>query len=544
MLHNMEDSFVLLSRSTFLLISVWFCLLHDISLCCTHPTLVGNFIVQATSVVLSPNGKLTTPSLPLQPTLPPCCLTSSTVPLISKQQKCRTFRSLLYPSLSSFPKTSNTSTTTPLLLFSSPSSKASSLPPSFSRLLSCRMNTRRNRRRRPLESSTGATSSGASPATKKKPSARNSPLSSSRLSNRPITSLLLRCRNFLSILRQYINSIPPVTRVYLFSSFLLSALHSIEVLTPEDLAFHPGRTIRALELWRPFSAALFPGDFSLSTISNLYMFLSFAKDLEISSGSADHLVFLLTQTLLLTAASWWLRLPFFASSLWASAVYVRSRSDPYRQVGLLFGLQVEQWKLPFASIAIDIVHAQNIRAGLPGLLGVISGQIYYSLKEDLPRLVGCCPSVVTAPTFLKQLMDAKPSFGVTDYRMGSSKRRNNREQTTTGRRKNWLSRWWRAESHDDGVGEEGGVEDAGFEDWKDEEADGGSRWLQEDGQMPPNKVAEVTEDKEPQQPNGNNGTFESERIGDRAEGRLSSADKKRKEQQDGEGREEDSSKAT
>ncbi|PFH37146.1 hypothetical protein BESB_036040 [Besnoitia besnoiti] len=330
------------------------------------------------------------------------------------------------------------------------------------------------------------------------------------------------------------SSVPPVTRMYCSLSLLLTALSSSTLasavrgalsksppsrtfaqqggvgggsfpsfatqqppsepeglVSPEQLAMHAARVLRAFELWRPFTAGTFFGGPSLGTLLRIYgaytslrqmeesmpltpgslgsirdtaqhaspppsppslarkrkrplgvggraargsggvrsfaphSSFSFAtgkgqgqKSDEISTKglvesslgaiqaarSAEVLTFLLFQYASLAAIAGVLKLPFFASSLSTAALYYNCRVNPEAQASLLMGIKVPQKFLPYGLMAIDVLHAQDHRAALPGLMGICSGELYWLLTQTLPLGVGGSRLLKTPEKFRRLLM--------------------------------------------------------------------------------------------------------------------------------------------
>ncbi|CBZ54693.1 conserved hypothetical protein, partial [Neospora caninum Liverpool] len=108
---------------------------------------------------------------------------------------------------------------------------------------------------------------------------------------------------------------------------------------------------------------------------------------EASSGavaaarSAETLTFLLFQFASLSCIAGCLKLPFFASSLSSAALYHNCRTNPEAPVSLIMGIKLPQKYLPYGALAVDVLHAQALRAAVPGLLGICSGELYWFLTK-------------------------------------------------------------------------------------------------------------------------------------------------------------------
>ncbi|KAL8435247.1 hypothetical protein ACSSS7_002593 [Eimeria intestinalis] len=240
-----------------------------------------------------------------------------------------------------------------------------------------------------------------------------------------------------SAYRRYLQ-IPQATRIWVSLSLLLSLLGSGDppLLPPDALCMHWGRFTRALEVWRPLTAALFQGPLSFSTLTRLYAAFvvlrqlegeerqallqqpcsnpktlsaqrrqqllqqqqqllqqqrelqrpwrcpkSFAAAAAEASGTAHLLQFLWVQCLLLAAGGSLLQMPFYGTPLTAAATYMLSRQTPDRRAPLPLGLETPHWLLPFALAAIDALQQQSLKGAVPALLGIATGHVFFFLKK-------------------------------------------------------------------------------------------------------------------------------------------------------------------
>ncbi|GAB68063.1 hypothetical protein PCYB_126280, partial [Plasmodium cynomolgi strain B] len=170
-----------------------------------------------------------------------------------------------------------------------------------------------------------------------------------------------------------------VTKLFLSSSLLMLTLNLIGV-KPEDIALHDKRIIRAFEFYRIVTSALFYGDISLYVLTNVYMLYVQSQELERSVGSSETLAFYLSQISILSVICSYLKKPFYSTALLKSLLFVNCMLNPYQKSNLIFGINIYNIYLPYFSIFIDILHAQDLKASLSGILGVTSGSIYYLLN--------------------------------------------------------------------------------------------------------------------------------------------------------------------
>mmetsp|Transcript_5992 Transcript_5992/g.8473 ORF Transcript_5992/g.8473 Transcript_5992/m.8473 type:complete len:334 (-) Transcript_5992:187-1188(-) len=197
----------------------------------------------------------------------------------------------------------------------------------------------------------------------------------------------------------------PLTRIYISMVGLATLLGLVlgEELTQGLLALDPLRTIYGLELWRPFTAATFLGPPSIGWLMSGYYLFEYGSSLERAYGSAQHLVFLLSQVGMLSVFSVLFGQPFFANSVITSMLHVLSRSMPNQKVKWLI-FTVPYWALPYGLMASDVLQAGSAAAAVPHVLGILSGHFYFFHKFILPKMARG-EDWLEAPDFLSRWMD-------------------------------------------------------------------------------------------------------------------------------------------
>lgn len=196
----------------------------------------------------------------------------------------------------------------------------------------------------------------------------------------------------------------PLTRIYITMVGCATALGMVmgEELTQGLLALDPMRVAYGLELWRPFTAASFLGPPSIGWLMSGYYLFEYGSSLERAYGTAQHLVFLLTQVIMLSVLSVLFAQPFFAPSVITAMLHVLSRSMPNQKVKWLI-FTVPYWALPYGLMATDVLQAGSPMAALPHVLGILSGHFYHFHKFIWPKIGG--EDWLAAPDFLVNRFD-------------------------------------------------------------------------------------------------------------------------------------------
>jgi membrane associated rhomboid family serine protease len=211
---------------------------------------------------------------------------------------------------------------------------------------------------------------------------------------------------FGSIMQKY-KKMLPLTRIYITMVGVSTALGLVlgEELTQTLLSLDPIRAIYGFELWRPFTAACFLGPPSVGWLMNGYYLFQYGSTLEKAYGSAQHLIFLLSQIITLSILSMLLGQPFFASSMITAMLHVLSRAMPYQNVQWLV-FTVPYWSLPYGLMATDVLQAQSAMAAIPHILGILSGHVYQFHKFIWPKLnPGKNEDWLVAPAFIAKKLD-------------------------------------------------------------------------------------------------------------------------------------------
>lgn len=211
-------------------------------------------------------------------------------------------------------------------------------------------------------------------------------------------------RSVLSDTMQKYKKILPMTRVYITLVCICTVLGLIlgEELTQAVLALDPMRVLNRFELWRPFTAATFLGPPSIGWLMNGYYLFEYGSTLERAYGSAQHVIFLLSQVGLLSLFSALVGQPFFGLSVTTAMLHVLSRAMPHQKVKWLV-FTVPYWSLPYGLMASDVLQSQSAMSALPHILGILSGHFYQFHKFIWPKMGG--EDWLVPPTFLQRKLD-------------------------------------------------------------------------------------------------------------------------------------------
>jgi membrane associated rhomboid family serine protease len=198
--------------------------------------------------------------------------------------------------------------------------------------------------------------------------------------------------------------IMPLTRIYITMVAVCTLLGLVlgEELTQGFLALDPTRVVYGAEIWRLLTAAAFLGPPSVGWLMSGYYLFEYGSSLERAYGTAQHLIFLLSQVLILSVMSALCGYPFFANSMITAMLHVLSRAMPHQKVKWLV-FTVPYWALPYGLMATDVLQAGNAAAAMPHVLGILSGHFYHYHRFIWPKTGG--QDWLKAPDFIVNLFD-------------------------------------------------------------------------------------------------------------------------------------------
>lgn len=188
---------------------------------------------------------------------------------------------------------------------------------------------------------------------------------------------------------EWYGSLPRITKVYLTTLFFLTLMTAFNLLDANYMGLNWQLVRKKFEIWRLFTNFLYVGPFSLKWIFFVSVFSQFCSSLErnsiFDSSPGAYLYFVIFQMLSLSLLS----IPFFrahgfpflAHSLLSAIIYYWSRRDMWSQVSVYF-FTVKAYQLPFAILIANLLMGSSIWIDV---MGIISGHVYYVLRETLPE---------------------------------------------------------------------------------------------------------------------------------------------------------------
>ena len=204
--------------------------------------------------------------------------------------------------------------------------------------------------------------------------------------------------------REWLESLPPVTRAWFAASMSATCLCSFGLMSPMRLLWSWELLSSKFEIWRLVTPYTFFGGFSFPFLINMYLLVQYSKNYEVSpydtgggGDTADYVWMLALGSGLMCAMCTFLGIIMPAQGLTFMVLYVWSRRNPTTQVSL-YGFPVQALYLPWALLAFNMLIGNPLTVPL---MGVACGHAYYFAIEVVPDTYGV--DVVTTPAWLCQM---------------------------------------------------------------------------------------------------------------------------------------------
>ncbi|KAK9239685.1 Der1-like family-domain-containing protein [Lipomyces kononenkoae] len=204
----------------------------------------------------------------------------------------------------------------------------------------------------------------------------------------------------------FINSVPPITRVFLLGTLGTTFGTLLNAISPALLVNYWPQTALKLQLWRPFTAFFVVGGDPMSKLMEIYMFYTYSKDLEMEKFrgyTADYLYFLTLVGGVIAGLNYFTRGIAYMAPLLVALTYIWSQYNPDRVVQFYFGITFKAKYLPAVLLAFKLL-VEGQASFLISATGVAAAYLYQQLETSQP---GSPPSPwVQTPQWMKKLLPA------------------------------------------------------------------------------------------------------------------------------------------
>lgn len=178
--------------------------------------------------------------------------------------------------------------------------------------------------------------------------------------------------------------IPPVTRILVLSMLGLALAVRLHFVAEQVLAYIPTATIWG-DLWRPFTALAYQGEFDLIMIPNAaqtYMFSSWIETAHYNDSATYAWVLGLMSGVLLAVAPL-ANIRFPSSALSTAVAYMWMRRNPNDHVLVFFVFRLPADYLIYVQLAFTIMVQPRLVTN--EILGLLVGHSVFFLEDVYPK---------------------------------------------------------------------------------------------------------------------------------------------------------------
>ncbi|RSH78344.1 uncharacterized protein EHS24_002064 [Apiotrichum porosum] len=189
-------------------------------------------------------------------------------------------------------------------------------------------------------------------------------------------------------IEQWFTSIPPVTRTWVLAAVGTSLLVECRVLVPLQLYFSWKSAVLNYQPWRFVTTFCYFGQLNLDLALHLFFVMRYSRLLEENSFSnrrADFVWLLFLVSSFLLVLSHFITMPFLASSLAFSLVYIWSRRNPAVKMSLFGVIVISAPYLPLCLVAFSWLLQGGFEAAMGDIVGILAGHTYLFFQDYWPR---------------------------------------------------------------------------------------------------------------------------------------------------------------
>lgn len=206
-------------------------------------------------------------------------------------------------------------------------------------------------------------------------------------------------------IKDWFNSLPLVTKIFLVSTLLSGALLTFNFVNPHSFILSWELIINKFHFWRLFTPFIFAGGFSFNFALHTYVLFENCKRYEANpyntgagGSSADFLWMIIFSMGVLLTIGYFFQLYILSESILYVIMYVWSRREPDAMLNI-FGFKFKSLYLPWVYVAIRLIMGGSITESL---IGIAVGHLYFFLIEVMPSSHGI--NLVRTPKFCEDIV--------------------------------------------------------------------------------------------------------------------------------------------
>ena len=202
---------------------------------------------------------------------------------------------------------------------------------------------------------------------------------------------------------EFLNTIPPVTKVWGIGSLILSVVVSVGAVQPANLVFDPYLTFKQHQYWRIITGLLFFGKLDMNLLIFFFTSFQMLKNLEekqFPTRKSNFVFIIILTSILVLIGSGLFKSLSAANSLLTAFSFIHGKLFSREQMMFMMIIPLPIQYVPFVSLIMSIVSQQSI---IPNLIGLFCGHFIFYLLFILPILIK--KPILKAPKFLSRLID-------------------------------------------------------------------------------------------------------------------------------------------
>lgn len=175
-----------------------------------------------------------------------------------------------------------------------------------------------------------------------------------------------------------LDSIPPITRIWAGSAFVLALAEYTHLTSSYQLWFSPRLVFERGQFWRLLTCFAYFGPLGIDFLFHIFFFVRYSRMLEenhYAGRKADYVWLLIVSSAALLLLSPLATLPFLGSPLAFVLVYVWSRRNRHVRLSLFGVLIITAPYLPWSLVAFSWVLNGSPKAAVGDILGVAVGHL-------------------------------------------------------------------------------------------------------------------------------------------------------------------------
>jgi len=186
-----------------------------------------------------------------------------------------------------------------------------------------------------------------------------------------------------NIVVSFIKSTPPITRILVALTVIVSSSAFVNLVSPQQLSYSRF-CFDKLQFYRIFTTFFYHGKSNFELLVNFIFLYRYSSMLEENyAKKSDYFFVLFLIFLLLFITSNLIYIPFLAAALSNTLTYIWSRKNPQGFVQIFSFISFNAFYLPFVFPVISFIFDGKISKD--EIVGIIVGQVVYYFKDVYPR---------------------------------------------------------------------------------------------------------------------------------------------------------------